>query len=133
MDYGEITKLMGTRIRELREKRGWSQEVLAELSGLNRSYIGALERAEHNVGIRNIATVAKALEVEIAQLFKRKEQKKPEKQSNTPKARNTRKDEIPKVMINRSTFNVLLAQCASERHDLIEIFLERCGVVFYQN
>ncbi len=127
MDYGEITKLLGKRIREIREKRGWSQDVLAELSGLNRSYIGSLERAEHNVGIRNIASVANAFEIPIERLFEKK--CVIEALPDTP----VKDDGKPHILINKHTFFELLKQCALDRPDLVAIYLERCGVVFFQN
>jgi len=127
MDYGEITQLLGKRIREIREKRGWSQDVLAELSGLNRSYIGSLERAEHNVGIRNIVSVANAFEVPIERLFERK--CVIEELPDTPVKDNGK----PHALINKHTFFELLKQCALDRPDLVAIYLERCGVVFIHN
>lgn len=127
MDYAEVTKLLGIRIREIREEHGWSQDVLAELSGLNRSYIGSLERAEHNVGIRNIASVANAFEVPIERLFERK--CIVEEPPDTPVKDNGK----PHVLINKHTFFELLKQCALDRPDLVAIYLERCGVVFFQN
>lgn len=123
----DLVKLLGTRVREIREKRGWSQDVLAELSGLNRFCIGALERAEHNVGIRNIALVANALEVPVDQLFV------------TPCVTGDLTDTLakesspPLALINKAIFFELLSRCASDRPDLIAIYLERCGVVFAQN
>jgi len=59
---------VGRQIRFERQRRGWSQEVLAELADLNRSYVGAVERAEHNIGIDNIERLALALEITICRL-----------------------------------------------------------------
>lgn len=60
-------KRLAQQVRLLRTNRGWSQEVLAELSGLNRSYIGTVERAEHNSGLGTIERIAAALETGIPQ------------------------------------------------------------------
>lgn len=65
----EILRLFGERLRELRTARDLSQERLAELAGLDRNYIGQIERAERNVALVNIVRVAKALEIEPRELF----------------------------------------------------------------
>jgi transcriptional regulator with XRE-family HTH domain len=65
----EILRLFGERLRELRTERNLSQERLAELAGLDRNYIGQIERAERNVALVNIVKIAKALEAEPAELL----------------------------------------------------------------
>jgi transcriptional regulator with XRE-family HTH domain len=65
----EILKLFGERLREIRTERNLSQERLAELAGLDRNYIGQIERAERNVALVNIIRIAKALEIEPQDLF----------------------------------------------------------------
>ena len=65
----EILRLFGERLRELRSERNLSQERLAELAGLDRNYIGQIERAERNVALVNIVRIAKALDLEPAELF----------------------------------------------------------------
>lgn len=65
----EILRLFGERLRELRSERKLSQERLAELAGLDRNYIGQIERAERNVALVNIVRIAKALDLEPAELF----------------------------------------------------------------
>lgn len=59
----------GSRIRELRKERGFSQEGFAAASGLDRSYYGAVERGERNVSLENIAAIARALETPVRELF----------------------------------------------------------------
>ena len=66
----KIRTAFGNRVRDLRRARGYSQESLADEVGLHRTYIGAIERGEQNVSIDNIAKLAKALKVNIADLFK---------------------------------------------------------------
>ena len=57
------------RLRELRLAKGLSQESLAELCGLHRTYVGSVERAERNVSIDNIERLARGLDVKIQDLF----------------------------------------------------------------
>lgn len=54
---------VGRRLLSLREDRAWSQEELASRSGLHRNYVGGIERGERNVGVVNIAKLARALKV----------------------------------------------------------------------
>ena len=58
-----LTRDLGRRIRVLRAERGWSQEVLAELAGLHRNYIGHVERAEVHVSVVQLARIAQAFGV----------------------------------------------------------------------
>ncbi|HCK65293.1 MAG TPA: XRE family transcriptional regulator [Anaerolineae bacterium] len=63
-------KLFGEKIRKLRIERGLSQEKLAFLSGLHRTYLGAIERGERNVSFKNIEKIAKTLKVSLEELFR---------------------------------------------------------------
>ncbi len=60
---------LGRRIRALREARGFTQEQLAEEAGLDRAYYGGVERGERNVAALNLIRIAKALDVEVGDLF----------------------------------------------------------------
>lgn len=61
--------ILANRTRELRLARGWSQDQLAAESGLHRTYIGAIERSEHNVGVDTVVKLANALKVSLKDLF----------------------------------------------------------------
>jgi transcriptional regulator with XRE-family HTH domain len=65
----EIKQAFGTRMRKLRKARGMSQEALAFASGLDRSYLGAIERGEKNLSLINITRIADALGVGAGELF----------------------------------------------------------------
>ena len=62
--------LFGKRVRELRLKKKWSQEKLSEESGLHTTYISGIERGKRNVGMENVVKLARALKVDVGQLFK---------------------------------------------------------------
>jgi len=63
-------KTLGLNVRRLREAANYSQERLAELCGLHRTYIGAVERGERNVSLDNIVRIARALDVEPSELLR---------------------------------------------------------------
>jgi len=65
----EVLRRFGARTRELRERAGISQEESAHLSGLDRSYIGQVERGERNVSLFNIFKIAKGLSVQPSELL----------------------------------------------------------------
>lgn len=59
----------GKRVRDLRLAKGLSQEDFAAICNLDRTYISSLERGKRNVGLKNVATIAKALAISLSQLF----------------------------------------------------------------
>lgn len=59
----------GARVRELRHERGLSQEQLAHVSGLDRSYVGQVERGERNITLENIHKLAAGLQVPARDLL----------------------------------------------------------------
>ena len=59
----------GERLRAVRQERGISQEKLAELAGLHRTYVSSIERGERNVSLVNIERLAAALGVAMAELM----------------------------------------------------------------
>lgn len=69
MNNTVILQEFGLKVQKLRKSRGLSQEKLAELAGVHRTYIGMIERAEKNITLINISKIAKALEVDIKEFF----------------------------------------------------------------
>jgi transcriptional regulator with XRE-family HTH domain len=65
----DIKHAFGRRVRQLRKQRNWSQEKLAELSGMHWTYIGQVERGERNLTLQSIQSIARALRMKIANLF----------------------------------------------------------------
>lgn len=61
--------VLAQNMRLLRAEQGLSQEALADLAGLHRTYIGAIERGERNLSIDNVERIALALGVHITRLF----------------------------------------------------------------
>ena len=59
----------GKRLRELRKAQDWSQEYFADVAGLDRSYMGAIERGEQNPTFKNISRIAVALKLSMSQLL----------------------------------------------------------------
>ena len=70
-----ITKAFGRNVRKFREIRGLSQERLAQLSGLHRTYIGAVERGERNITLLNAQRIAFALHLTLAELVRLQDDK----------------------------------------------------------
>lgn len=64
-----VPRAFGMAVRKVRLSRGVSQEALADLALLDRSYMGGVERGEHNLAIINIAKIASALDLTIAELM----------------------------------------------------------------
>lgn len=65
----ETARRLGMTVRLLRVARGWSQETLAEIAGLERSFVGAVERAEHNITVATAEKLAKAFDLTVADLL----------------------------------------------------------------
>ncbi len=69
-DADDAVKLrLGNRVRELRQRKDWTQERLAAEAGLHRNYLGGIERGERNPTVTNVAKIAQALGMPIAALF----------------------------------------------------------------
>ena len=61
--------VFAANMRRLRRDRGLSQEKLAELADLHRTYVGSVERGERNISIDNMERLAAALRVELRDLL----------------------------------------------------------------
>jgi len=60
----DLKHIIGQNIRFYRKKAGLSQEKLAEATGLHRTFIGGVERGDHNVSVVNITKIADLLGIE---------------------------------------------------------------------
>jgi transcriptional regulator with XRE-family HTH domain len=60
---------LGEAIRVLRARKGLSQEALAVDAELDRSYVGGIERGEHNITVMNLKKISGALEVKMSVLL----------------------------------------------------------------
>lgn len=58
----------GAAVRARRKELGYSQESLAAEAGLHRNYVGAIERGEQNIALRNILKISRVLRVPAASL-----------------------------------------------------------------
>jgi len=66
----KLAMVLAKNIRELRYQLNISQEELAERCGLHRTYVGSVERAERNVTLSSLETLAQALNVSVVDLLK---------------------------------------------------------------
>ncbi len=74
MEKTNLTAKFGLMVRQLRQDKGLSQEDFADLCGLHRTYIGAVERGEKTVTIETAQKIAQALALSLWQLLKRTEE-----------------------------------------------------------
>lgn len=68
-DDTTILQDLGQRVRKLRQQQGFSQEAFAARCGLDRTYIGGIERGERNVALRNLSVIASRLGLSLSELF----------------------------------------------------------------
>ena len=64
----DVLVRFGLRVRTLRRAQGLSQEGFAARCGLDRTYIGGVERGQRNIALRNIEIIAKTLNLSISEL-----------------------------------------------------------------
>ncbi len=65
----DIVKVFASNPKKYRTQKGLSQEAFAEISGLHRTYISAIEREKRSIALENIQKIADALEIETYLLF----------------------------------------------------------------
>lgn len=65
-------RAFGDEIRAQRKAQGLSQEQLADLAGMHRTYIGSVERGERNLSLDSIYALASALRIHVSELFPRR-------------------------------------------------------------
>ena len=65
----QLVSSFGIAVRQLREKQGWSQEVLAERADLNRSYVGELERGQAIPSLLTLKKLSVALDMSLMNLL----------------------------------------------------------------
>ncbi|SWW71224.1 anaerobic benzoate catabolism transcriptional regulator [Klebsiella pneumoniae] len=70
-----IKEILAENVREYRNINNLSQEQLAEISGLHRTYIGSVERKERNVTLSTLISLSKALNVSVPDLLTKQESK----------------------------------------------------------
>ncbi|MFD2368888.1 helix-turn-helix domain-containing protein [Brevibacillus sp. GCM10020057] len=87
----DLLQKLGEQLRFLRKEKGWSQDKLAELSGLHTNYIGQIERGEKNLTIETLYKVTTGLGISLEELF----------QSIDPKHRQTGLTKIVELLSQR--------------------------------
>ena len=71
MSSENILEVFGRNVQKYRKEREISQEKLAEIAGVHRTYVGMIERAEKNITLRNMEKIANALSVKIKDLLEK--------------------------------------------------------------
>ena len=72
MEHGSsklLLQALGQRIRELRAEQGYSQESFADKCGVHRTFMGTVERGESNLSFSNLAKIARALNLPLAEML----------------------------------------------------------------
>jgi len=68
-DFTPQLQKLGATIRRLRAAKGFSQEGFADACGLDRTYIGGVERGERNLGFKNLLKISEALSARPSELL----------------------------------------------------------------
>jgi transcriptional regulator with XRE-family HTH domain len=67
----DVRVRFGQKLRTLRKKRGWTQAELADILGLDRSYLAEIEEGKRNVCLLNLTVIAQGFGLSLSQLFSR--------------------------------------------------------------
>ena len=68
-DYPELLITIGNNIRKFRKAKGISQETLAHLSDIDRTYMSYIENAKFNVSFKKLCDIANVLDVDVTELI----------------------------------------------------------------
>jgi transcriptional regulator with XRE-family HTH domain len=68
---GELQRTLGENLRRFRQDRGLSQEALADLVGVHRTYLGGVERGERNLTLKSVERIAESLGLEPMSLLRK--------------------------------------------------------------
>lgn len=69
-DKSPLLGAFGAAVRQYRKERGYSQEAFGDLCGIDRSYMGGIERGERNPALVNIMKIVQALDMKPSEFFK---------------------------------------------------------------
>jgi transcriptional regulator with XRE-family HTH domain len=67
--HDDAAVALGKRVRQLRDRKGWTQEQLAEHADIQRTYLAEVELGRRNPSLKHLQKLAKAFRVGIASLF----------------------------------------------------------------
>lgn len=109
-------QLIAANLRQIRTNRGFSQEALADLAGLHRTYIGSVERGERNISIENIERLANALGCSMNQLL-----------SPLDSASHTQPSDTPLAELSRLMPYIRQYQELATKHGIGDIFQDNGG------
>ncbi|MEX0903280.1 MAG: helix-turn-helix transcriptional regulator [Pseudohongiellaceae bacterium] len=69
----DLTRILAANVRGFRHDKKLSQEELADLCGLHRTYVGSVERGERNATLSTLETLAAALDVSVIELLSKRD------------------------------------------------------------
>lgn len=100
--------LLGRRIRALRSMKGWTQEELGQKADINYKFIGEIERGRQNPSLNVLYKIAKAMEVDLPELFRSEHEISDRKELETRIAKILKKlpeDELRQIFLILSTLH----------------------------